>query len=347
MFGIDKTELRNIKVEAIDLNTLKYNLKAICSLSDHGYNTKEYNTDNFIELDRIFIQDNFLFDSFRLDFKKDKGSKIYYTSLKMTINTKERSQSNLQPLSVSEYLNKLQSIKDYLAQIYGVYIDLTEAKFYEIEINITDKMQFEFEEYKLLFEAIRLKRNQKIYPNYVPHEKRLKYGTHKIYSKVMELKFYNKTKQLYDEFKIQVDSKYMRLEYTLKGYDKINEKLGTTSPYKLSQDTLKYFLNQSIKTDVFKPINDYIDASNKILTKLYRNVKKQHKRGYIREFSHKANARNTLIFDIQQVLDIIKTDAQKSKNYSKYKKTVYDIMSDELKDNFKKLEEFENKFYIE
>lgn len=162
----------------------------------------------------------------------------------------------------------------------------------------------------------------------------------------MELKFYNKTKQLYDAFKIKIDSKYMRLEYTLKGYDKINEKLETTSPYKLTTDILINFLNQSIEADVFKPIQKYIEESGKKLNKMYRNIKKQRKRGFIREFAHKSNARDTMIFDVEQVLDIVKKDTNKDGNYSRYKKTICDIVSDDLKDNFKKLKEFKQKFSV-
>ena len=347
MFGIDKTELRNIKVEAIDLNVLKFNPKIMFNLaSDNGYSVKEYGSNKTIQLDRIYIKDNYLFNVFRLDYKKDRGSKIYYTSLDITINTKENTRNNVNPLSVSEYIDKINNIKDYLKDRYGIYIYLQDCRFHEIEINITEFMEYEFEEYKLLFEAIRLKRNQKVYPCYSPIEKHLKYGTHKVYSKVMELKFYNKTKQVYDAFKIQIDSNCMRLEYTLKGYDKIKDKLGTTSPFDLTMDTLRSFLNESVKTDVFKPIEAYINESNKKLIKMYRNVKKQNKKGYIKEFTHKANSKDSVIFDMNQVLDIIKTDAQKSKNYSKYKKIVNEIMSDSLKGNLDKYKEFKVKFFI-
>lgn len=356
MYGIDKSEVRNITIEAVNLRLLRHNTKAIFNVSESqdSYIVKVIGSDDHLQLDRLYIKDNYMFNDLTLDFKYNSlGVKVYYVSLDITINTKGNSENNLRPLSVSEYRNKLNNIRDYLISMYGVYISFNNgekghSRLRSIELNITSKMDHKFEDYKVLFEAIRQERNIKTYPNYVPHENKLKYGTHYFYSKSIELKFYDKTQQLYDSFKIRVDGEYMRIEYTLNGYDKIKEKLGTDDPFSLTDEQIISFLDESIENDVFKPIQKYINKTNKALAKKYREIKKQYKRGYIREFAHYCNSKDSEIFDIEQCFEIVKRDMIKSNshNYTYNKKLIDSIMSQSLKHNFEKLEELKAKFQM-
>lgn len=348
MYGIDKSQLRNITIESIDLDTLSKS-SAIYNVSDSpvAQPVKLHNSEGYIKLDRLYIADSKLFNTFTLDYKKEKaGARAYYTILDLAIAPKDAKTDNRFPMSANKYIQKLYIIKEYLINQYGIYTDFTDSKIKKLELNITAKMSHPFTNYKVLFEAIRQERNLKTYPCFMPFEKGLEYNTYYFYSKVQHMKFYNKTKELHDSFKIEVDDELMRLEYTLIGFDKIKAKLGTVNPLELTDEVIAQFLNESIAEDVFKPINKYISRTNKELSKQYRNLKKQYKRGYIREFAHYANSSDTEVFDMQQVLDIAKNDMNKSKNGTYNKRLIDSIMSSQFKGNFKKLEEFRSKFQI-
>lgn len=90
-----------------------------------------------------------------------KGDRNYYTILDVTIATKEGESDNLRPLNISEYRNKINNIKSYMQRIYGIYLDISEARFHTIELNITNEMMYPFHDYRMIFEAVRQKRNHK------------------------------------------------------------------------------------------------------------------------------------------------------------------------------------------
>lgn len=347
LYGIDKSELRNITIESIDLEALRRSSAVFnISQSEIAQPVQLHNSEDYIRLDRLYIADEELFDSFALDYKKERSARAYYTSMNLAIKKKKVKQNNLLPQSLDQYRQKLETIREYLIHNYGVYVSFTDSRFKKIELNITAEMKYDFEDYKVLFEAIRQERNLKIYPNSSTYESSLKTGTYYYSSKSQELKFYNKSKELWDCFKIQVDDKIMRLEYKLTGFDKIADKLGTDKPLDLTDEAIVSFLNESIKEDVFKPIQKYIDKTDKQLVKKYKQIKKQYKRGFIREFAHYCNAKDTDIFDMQQVLDIAKRDINKSNNGSKNRKLIDSIMSPTLKYNLDKFAEFKVKFQI-
>ena len=349
MHGIDKSEIRNITIESIDLNKLRAS-NAVFTLSDSvvAQPVRLHNSDDIIKLDRLYISNNKLFESFNLDYKIERMARVYYTTLNLAVKSKNKKLHNLIPMSCDRYRSKLNIIKDYLANNYGIYISFTEARFRKIELNITESMAYEFEDYTVLFEAIRKERNLKVYPNSSTYESYLKTGTYYYSSKCQELKFYNKSKEMADYFKIKLDdNKIMRLEYKLTGYDKIANKLGTDKVMELTDEAIATFLNESIALDVFKPIEKYIDKTNKQLTKKYKELKKQYKRGFIREFAHYANSKDAEVFDMQQVLDIAKRDINRSNHGSKNRKLIDSIMSPTLKHNLDRFEEFKVKFQID
>lgn len=347
MYGIDKSEIRNITIDSIDLDKLRASDVVFnVSSSDAAIPIKLHDSDDYIKLDRLYITDNLLFNTFTLDYKKDRGTRAYYSILDLAIAPKYAKKDNRRPLTADEYKQKLNTIKQYLIDRYGIYTDFTDSKIKKIELNITQKMKHPFTAYKLLFEAIKEERNLKTYPCFMPFMKGLEYNTYYFYSKIQHMKLYNKTKELHDSFKIEISDELTRLEYTLIGYDKINAKLGTINPFKLTDSIIAKFLNESITEDVFKPINRYIAKSNKELTKKYKQLKKQYKRGYIREFAHYANSKDALVFDIEQVLEIAKSDIIKNNNRTKNEKIIYSIMSDDFIGNYEKLEEFKRAFHI-
>ena len=348
--GIDKTELRNIEVVKIDVDRLIQSEKAQISFTDNELGYLVQDTEgNRHRVDSIVINDEYMFNSFRLGYKKRKGDRDYYTILDVTIATKEGESDNLRPLNISEYRNKINNIKSYMRDIYGVYLDISEARFNTIEINITNEMMYPFHDYRMIFEAVRQKRNHKKYPVFGLKEKKLQYETYIFSNKGLtnELKLYNKTEQLAYCFSIYKKENYMRMEYRLNSYELIANRLGTDKVNDLTDEAIRDFLSKSIVEDIFKPVEAYINDSNKILKKMYTDIKKKHKRGYIRQFAQYSSQREVLILDMEQVVAIAKKDMSKSNHFKLNYKIVDEVMPTVLKNNLDKLAELKDKFILD
>ena len=85
---------------------------------------------------------------------------------------------------------------------------------------------------------------------------------------------------------------------------------------------LSFFID-SINKDVFNTLDI---ADNKItiqLTKLYKEVKAEFKRGFLREFFHRASH---IAYDPQQIEQVALTDMKRNRHYQKNKKLLYSIM---------------------
>lgn len=348
--GIDKTELRNIEVGKIDIDRLIQSEKAQISFTDSELGYLVQDTEgNRHRVDSIVINDEYMFNSFRLGYKKRKGDRDYYTILDVTIATKEGESDNLRPLNISEYRNKINNIKSYMRDIYGVYLDISEARFNTIEVNITNEMIHKFHDYRMIFEAVRQKRNHKKYPVFGLKEKKLQYETYIFSNKSLtnELKLYNKTEQLAYCFSIYKKENYMRMEYRLNSYELIANRLGTDKVKDLTDEAIRDFLSKSIQEDIFKPVEAYINDTNKQLDKMYKNLKKKYKRGHIRQFAQYCSQKEVQILDMEQVVAIAKKDMSKSNHFKLNYKIVDEVMPTVLKNNLDKLAELKDKFILD
>ena len=346
--GIDRTELRNLIVYQVDLQKLQNtDSKIRLTESQLGYMTRDIEG-NIIRVENIVISDGFMFNSFRLDYKKEKGNRTYYTILDVTIATKEGESDNLRPLNISEYRNKIENIKHYMQEIYGIYLDVSEARFNTIEVNITNEMMHTFHDYRMIFEAVRLKRNHKKYPVFGLKEKKLQYETYIFSNKGLtnQLKLYNKTEQLSYCFSIYRKEQFMRFEYRLHSYDLIQNRLGTDKLSELTDQAIRDFLSKSIQEDIFEPVEAYLSDTNKQLDKMYKNIKKKYKRGHTRLFANYCNGKEVAILDAEQIYNIVKKNTTKTNHLAENKRLIYSVVSDCLVGNLDKLDELKDKFLI-
>lgn len=346
--GIDRTELRNIRVDSIDIDKLRATDSRISFTNNELGYLVHTTTGEAKRVDRLVIKDGYMFNSFRLDFKKMKGDRNYYTILDVTIATKEGESDNLRPLNISEYRNKINNIKHYIQDRYGVVLDISEARFNTIEVNITNEMMHTFHDYRLIFEAVRQKRNHKKYPVFGLKEKKLQYETYIFSNKSLtnELKLYNKTEQLAYCFRIYKKENFMRFEYRLNSYELIANRLGTSRVSELTDQNIRDFLSESIQEDIFKPVDAYMSDSNKELDKMYKNIKKKYKRGHTRLFANYCNGKEVSILDAEQIYNIVKKNTTKTNHLAENKRLIYSVVSDCLVGNLDKLDELKEKFIL-
>ena len=361
-YGIDRTEVRNIDIIKIDLNKLlsKNTVVDISTIGELGYIVPNVNKKP-VSLTRIKIVDNNIFNTFLLDKTvTPQGLQRFYTTLDLTIATKKNGKDNSRPLSLEAYKKYLEDIKSYLEGEYGVYIDISEARFELVEINITSDMDYPFYEYSKIFEAVINKRNMKKYPLPSIHigetvEKPIGYELSSKKKRkgvqdnrpINRLKIYDKSTQLLNCMRIYKEDNQMRIEYVLRTKDLITKRLGTSKILDLTDQDIRDFLKNNIQEDIFKPVEAYISDSNKELKKRYRDLKKRYKRGYIRQFAQYSSQINVDILDMEQVIAIAKKDMSKSNNYTRNHKVIDEVMPSILKNNFNKLAELKAKFLLD
>lgn len=339
-WGLDRTVLRNIDILEIDLNKARlHDVKIDLSSNPQGYKIDD------ITIDRLEIKDNIVFDKLILDYAISNGVRNYYCELELTLSTIGQDHNNKIPLSMYEYINKLDVITQYIDNTYGVRIDIENTRFKEVEINITGEMEYPYKGYDTIFRAIALGRNKKRYSVapiiYLNQSLELRNADNK---RSFRLKIYDKTTQL--KTKGGNDKNLLRIEYVLKSYDVIQSKLGASKVLDITDDIIKEFLNEYIQEDIFNAVERYIHMSNKELKALYKQVKSECKRGFVKEFGHRASHVGVNTFDLEQVFEICKKDIVKSKNNKRYRDTLTKTMPPQLQNNYAKLSEIHDKFIL-
>lgn len=338
VFGIDKTTLVNIQINEIDLQHLYYlqtvgrNISINEAKDGKGFDIPLTNG-SIGSFSYIKIIDNFLFLDLTIGCINNKKCRVYYTKINLSSSI-ANNVSNLFPLSVGDYNAKLNNLEDYFKQLYHIDLSFENSRFEEIEINRTFETNYLFEEYTPIFDTL---------VDYMP-QSRFKYKalygecigqpntptTYEFLTKKRQknnksakrLKIYDKSKEQRIR-KIDIGEKqYIRFEYVLRE-EQITNNLSTNEVAKLTDEAMLSFFIDSINKDVFNTLDI---ADNKItiqLTKLYKEIKAEYKRGFLREFFHRASH---IAYDPQQIEQVALTDMKKNYHYQRNKKLLYSIM---------------------
>lgn len=338
VFGIDKTTLVNIQINEIDLQHLYYlqtvgrNISINEAKDGKGFDIPLTNG-SIGSFSYIKIIDNFLFLDLTIGCINNKKCRVYYTKINLTSSI-ANNVSNLFPLSVGDYKAKLHNLEDYFKTLYRIDLSFENSRFEEIEINRTFETNYLFEEYTPIFDTL---------VDYMP-QSRFKYKalygecigqpntptTYEFLTKKRQknnksakrLKIYDKSKEQRIR-KIDIgERQYIRFEYVLRE-EQITNNLSTNEVAKLTDEAMLNFFIDSINKDVFNTLDI---ADNKItiqLTKLYKEIKSEFKRGYLREFFHRASH---IAYDPQQIEQVALTDMKKNYHYQRNKKLLYSIM---------------------
>lgn len=337
-FGIDKTTLVNIQINEIDLEHLYYlqsigrNISINEAKDNKGFDIPLTNG-SIGSFSYIKIIDNFLFLDLTIGCINNKKCRVYYTKINLTSSI-ANNVSNLFPLLVGDYNAKLHNLEDYFKQLYHIDLSFENSRFEEIEINRTFESNYLFEEYTPIFDTL---------ADYMPQSRykyKALYGecvgqpntptTYEFQTKkrkrtnksAKRLKIYDKSKEQRIK-KIEIaDKQYIRFEYVLRE-EQIENNLSTNEVAKLTDEAMLSFFIDSINKDVFNTLDI---ADNKItiqLTKLYKEVKAEFKRGYLREFFHRASH---IAYCNEQIEQIALADMKLNNNYKRNKTLLNSIV---------------------
>ncbi|WP_066713161.1 hypothetical protein [Clostridium sp. Marseille-P299] len=324
--GIDKTIIGNIKIVSIDFDKLNKKIEK-GRVTLHAESSREafYILDSGEMFSYLKIIDNKVFSDFIAGVKICKGAKKEYAKISLTIR------NNLQNKTCAEYKDFLKEVFLYLENEYGIFVDYSKVKFCEIEINLTFNLKNgSFKDYRrtLLMmirnaprdryarkSNIKNKKSNITYCTFYEADKQLqedKLQTLYVGNKEIELKIYDKGKQLANKLGTNMPSNLARIEYTLKTERKIRNALKTTNVRDIYDKQIKdYFLVQ-FNEDVTKQLKKWRINNRKKLKKLVtKHFNTNDKRGWIsnmfREIRTYESIKSVpLLFDVNDLEPIIK-----------------------------------------
>ena len=211
--GIDKTKIKSFLLRKIDREKFfnKNNCNIIYKQEGATVEVKDIYNISF-NYSYLKVTDVSMFNTLIMGVKINKGVINPYSFIEIPISDKD--EHNLIPLKCSEYHKLINEISEYLKDKYGLYIDFDTAKFDEIEINITANMELPFESYDyLLNQMVYLTPRIYLYSSFVG-KKRIT-NQFEFFNKSVQVKIYDKSRQLNEKYKIKIGKKYMRIEYKL------------------------------------------------------------------------------------------------------------------------------------
>lgn len=350
MFGIDYTSIGSLKIRFLeDIEILK-NHKNVSIYQKNGAVSTIYDRKgNELNYTTIVIEDR-KFKKLTIGSKLDKNFKKDYIILDLSI---KEGGNNLVPLGKEQYDKRLGEVIEYIYIEYRIMLSSVDASFRLIEINNTIKVENDINSYYEILKLIAELASKKYKNNNVARDSRKNIKGIFVGNNTLEYKIYNKTKQLKEVYNIVVDENYLRFEIVLLNSKKIKEVFGTTKVSEISIEMIESYYIEAIKKDIFKRIDKYIEDSNKKLKKIAKIEKEKDIRRWVKSFFLSSlslkyivkdeNSDVDLVFDIQQLLDIIKEHTKK--NYSRAYKNINEYIDERehKKNNLAKYNEIKQK----
>lgn len=350
MFGIDYTSLGSLRIRYLeDIEVLKNHKNVSIYQKNGAVSTIRDMKDNELNYTTIVIEDS-KFKQLTIGSKLDKNFKKDYIILDLSI---KEDGNNLVPLTKEQYDKRLEEIIEYIYLEYGLRLANVDASFRLMEINNTVKMDKDINDYYGILKLIAEFAPKRYKNNNIARDGKKRIKGIFIGNNTLEYKIYNKTKQLEEVYNIVVDGNYLRFEIVLLNSKKIKEVFGTTKVSEISMEMLENYYVQTIEKDLFKKFDKYIKDSNKQLKEIAKVEKEKDIRKWVKSFflaplSLKYVVKDEatdidLVFDIQQLLDIIKKNT--GKNYSRAYKNIADYIDERehKKNNLDKYTEIKSK----
>ena len=349
MFGIDKTVIKSWELKSIELKKLLNKNNVIIQTKGYTTNVIEYKTNEPIKIAYIKIKDKYKFNVLQFGVKVIKGRFITYSFLEIHINSFKDKINNLEPLSLNEYYRLIDRIGDYLAKEYGIHIDFTNSKFEMIELNKTIELDRDFNEYEHILNMISLLVPKTYKDKFINIDKFNNMRQITVSNKSVDVKIYNKTKQLLELYKIKINKQYLRIEYTLKTSKKVEDVFKSSGIFKLSDDEIKHYLKDRIEKELVNPLEKHIRKGQSRLKRIAKEEKQRDSRRWVRVFVLRAineeKENIPLLFCLDQIKIIIKKETK-----SNYARTMRNLEKDfehnyKFNENLLKLEELKIKIF--
>ena len=265
---------------------------------------------------------------------------------------------NLNCYTVEQLRQRIDAVKRYLRDTYGMDISFEKAGLKSVEINKTIALSQDSAAYNRVLKLIN---------HSYPGTLRLKLKDHKTDEEDddnqsfyrdsgrdgIKVKLYSKTKQLAKKG-IITDEEYFRLEITLKSGKKVRDKLGTNEISRISQDGINAYYEDFVTENIQKPFEKWWVRSMKYAEK---TVKEHYVKGnhswrsdcllYIAD--EEIRRGYPLILDLDQVTEVLGVVIDDKRDRHYHRRRFIETSREEapflMNDDESKLQELISKFH--
>lgn len=311
---IDKIALNNIEVVGF---TSEEKYKELLKNGALTYNKEAYTYScryGFYSFTKLHIKDDIV-DNFCCGVKVLNKSIQRYGVMQLSV--KDKKYGNLIGYTLGEYISKLNEIKGYLKNKYGIIIDYSNAGFKEIELNKTFKLEHDFNDYRRVINlmmcnlpgAYHLQADYRTVTDGLPNHETY-YASNKRSKQsrqFLELKIYNKSKSLTNIIKLKDD--YMRIELKLVGTEKIKKSLQTNKIMLLCHEQLADYYYLKMDELIIKPLQKWDTQKDKALLKIMQQQRETEKNWILNTLriisTFEIENEQPLILDISDVIKVV------------------------------------------
>lgn len=247
---------------------------------------------------------------------RKKGKRVKQDYSRMDITVGGECLGNLQNETVKEYKRKIERIFRYLYDEYGISVDAENIRFSEMEINCTFEVESEFYKYHRVLSLMMYN-----LPNYYrklgmlqgvnKKKRRVEAETFYRGNASMEVKIYDKKKQLEEKKGVMLNENVMRIELILKKTQKIRESFGSARVADMTDEKINQFFCNQFDRLFVRPYIKWQSENGKQLRALIKKHKEndqyQWKANLFRECSNREQIDQIpVLLDVKDLLRQLK-----------------------------------------
>ena len=321
--GLDRTIIGNFEITGIDFERALSFSEEKVSIECSGENL--YYLKDGHAFSRLKIVDNYMFGVCTVYMKCMNGTRFVYASMDISIGTVR--ETNFQNQTMEEFKLRLDTIREYLVNKYGVVADFMQATFKNLEINVTLPLKHKFKEYHRVFNLMMYNvvlRNSKPTLEFkAENKKNAEQEVTGICKKnnCLEVKIYDKARQLREQNKADLSGEYMRLEITLLTTRKIREVFGTNRVYQITNKMIEQYFEKQCRKLLIKPYEKWKKKNREQLKKMmdeHRGKSERNWKANLLKQCSNLEQKNLLpvLLDIDDLLQILK-ETDRHGNYQR------------------------------
>lgn len=321
--GLDRTIIGNFEITGIDFERALSFSEEKVSIECSGENL--YYLKDGHAFSRLKIVDNYMFGVCTVYMKCMNGTRFVYASMDISIGTVR--ETNFQNQTMEEFKLRLDTIREYLVNKYGVVADFMQATFRNLEINVTLPLKHKFKEYhrvlNLMMYNVALRNSKPTLEFKAENKKIAEQEVTGICKKnnCLEVKIYDKARQLREQNKADLLGEYMRLEITLLTTRKIREVFGTNRVYQITNKMIEQYFEEQCRKLLIKPYEKWKEKNREQLKKIMEEHRGKSERNWkanlLKQCSN-LEQKNLLpvLLDIDDLLQILK-ETDRHGNYQR------------------------------
>lgn len=347
--GIDRSEIKGFVIKLLDFTKLRKHKNV--DLEERG--EIEHILEDGSRFVKLRIKDNVMFGTFFAGIRKRHGGYVLDTFMDITIGDDET--GNLNNVSIEEYINRIKDICQYLYEEYGVLVDETTLRFKKLEINCTFEISDEFYKYHRALGLMMYNlpdTYEKITEIKKKNKQNISVESETFYrgNSCMQIKIYDKKRQLKDTGICALDANIMRIEIVLKNSSKVKEVFGTIMIREITDDMVTdYYIGQFRKLFQFK-YEKWRKDNGKQLSQMIQSFKAESWNNWQRDILNgcrnlELQNRVPIILEIEDLLEQIKK-LEKGGHYARVERAIIKKCEENdifLQKDSKKIEEIIDK----